>query len=454
MYQRVIYAGMVGCLFLALGLAQAPDSSGSGRGLTLPASRREQLIRILQGKRPDYRAAQELALAAGRDAEARKAVLAAYVKIARRPKGYQGPWWEPLPYMPFWLADGLAAAEDAVVPDLIGALQAEKPGSSPELCAGLLATIGRIGPKAKMAIPFLRAKLADPQADPGYTATIRVVLANLGDRSPENLAAIVADLNRKEAREAVLQALIFAHGGEWVTESMVRGTGRTLDGDDLSAIVALGLLAERFPSARNLLKELRKGHDLESCWGLALALASARLRLDGQGDELLSFCADGISGDCHGAWLVMTFGYNVFALMNETVAKHLVKLVNDPDVTVCKGALWVLRSAGPAARETVPELLKFVQGKADETCRAYAALVLADIADYSHLAALEAALEREKSAPVRKQLTGTIRGIKKLEFTLDRDLSEDTGETWRNWLLLARYRGMTSDPRAWELFAR
>jgi hypothetical protein len=319
----------------------------------------------------------------------------------------------------------------------------------------LVATVGRIGPPGKQAVPFLRKILERPRIPPQREAptevklAVWVALANLGDTSKDDLAEILAGLKSpvSELSRAATRALILVRPGDWVTKDMIGALAEALDPYPyaLEKAVALGVLGQRASAAGKRLEELQQEA------GFPFALAISRIEPRKREAELRRVCTSSEQiGGCK-AVLVMAAIYwcNAPCLLDGPAVQELVKLMDDPDPKVSEGAIWMLQLAGLGAREAVPDLLRFMRRKAEEGRRAYAAYALSRIADACHLPALKAALAREKSAAVRQELAWTLHWVETLQPTPGRTApTEFAGD----WLWVAGYRATVAWPSFWRTF--
>jgi len=375
--------------------------------------RREQLLKFLkEEKSRPSRVMQELALMAASDALARKGLVSVLVegeaKGARRSR-----FIENIPFVvPLCLVDGLAAAGPAAVPDYLEALKTPSAAQSRDLFIAFAASLGQIRPGSERTIRFLREKLADRTLEPECKAGLRVVLANLGDRSRQNLAAILADLKSEKLHTATAQVMVLVRAREWVNEAMIQALGES---GTLDAAVAVGILGEKAGSLSKLMEErfdaALAGSGKAVTYGLVLASIDPKQRPA----VLKRLCANQSRlGDCRHMWFFATAFSNAFELIGP-MGKDIVKLVEDRDPDVARAAMGLLSSAELSARDVAPDVIKFMRSKADDNRRADAAYTLHKIADFSHLALLEEALKQESSPKVRKNLGATIKMIRTFE---------------------------------------
>lgn len=384
-------------------VAQPAKPRGQAEVPTWQLERNKQLIQVIERDegnfRAAYRAAEELALY-GNVPEAGWKLLIEQITQGRTASQRNARYLY-----------ALAAAGPKALPDILKALP------SAGMRAYLLISIGRMGPAGKSAIPTLRRMLADPGVDASTKATVRVALASLGDRSEENLAAILTDIRDQRA----LWPLLYISSCGWINEAMIREVTAAFRkgvenrppelwlGLGWDAGV-LGTLGEKAASAAELLESAEKAAVV-----LVDALALARVDPKRQEAALRRL----LKRDS--LFPVYWFGGKYFwyleylyILVDGRMSECLVGFLADPDPKVAKDAAFCLEMAGLAAREAAPLALKFVQGKADEDRRAWAAWALGSIAEYRLLPELEATMKREQSEKVRRELGETIRYIRDL----------------------------------------
>jgi hypothetical protein len=385
-------------------MAAAPPTPAKAR--SAHARRREQLLRTLERAEgyPYARALDELAVK-GIDLAAWNSVKAQLVRLLEEARKKKVAFYLP----PFWL-DALAKPGKALIPIILKDLRAES--TSPEGFHLLLLALGRMGRAANEAMPVLRAKLAAARTPPRTKAQIRVVLANLGDRSMENLAAILTDLRRdSQTRMATLQIMALTNARDWVTDDIIN---ELAERPTPVAALTLGALGKRAASAAKLLAAFQQDHIANrSATQVVYGLALARVDPKQRDVALRRLCKNYFHTSDLG--LLILALYPPYVLVDAEISKHLAQLVRDKDSDVTRGALQLLADARLAAREAAPSVLTFVRGTADTKRRAGAARVLARIADYSLLPKLKGAADIEKSAEVRHALQATVKFIELLD---------------------------------------
>ncbi len=416
MYIKASWVMLVLLLLGGRGSSSRSSLNTPGFDREAQMQRRKQLIEVIElhegWSRASYRAGEELSLYGN----IREVEWKTLIELITKGKTASQRCTRYL--------DALASAGAPAVSDILNALPTA--GSARSY---LIVSLGRMGPAAKSAIPTLRQMLGDPKIDASTKATVRIALANLGDHSKENLAAILADLRNQDSRGGALWALLYIRPTEWVNEAIITElttSFKTWVESKPSAVLwqtdigggatALGVLGERAASAADLLETAQKtAVEVQSWTALPYTLVLARvdpkrqeaaLRRALRGDNPFQIW------DLKGGhfWMLEYF----HLLVDGRISECLVGLLGDPDPKVAMNAAFCLEMAGLASRVAAPQALKFLQGKAEEDRRAWAAYALRSIAEYRLLPKLEVALKREKSEKVRKELEGAITYIRNL----------------------------------------
>jgi len=411
---------VVGVWAYGVGLAHARAGQGLSKGQSMAAERHAQLVRALSGDSvvAFNRAVAELAATGQMDDVAWRATVNSVLKEidAIRKKRDSTASWRFMFLFSSSVVDGLGGG-GMKAKEMLNILRNK--ASTPEVFAGFLAALGRSGHGSKEAIAFLRQKLADPKTPRVTRIRIRVVLAKLGLKTSENDAAIVSALKQRddEDREIfvnVARMMVLVRPGEWVSEAMIKEMTESLDEDNTSAAVALGMLGTRARGALKKLKELNEhARDRRSGGQIAFTLALARIEPACRDAELRRLFKE-IPG-FFGHTIVVVYAENTFVLVDANLSKHIGEMVADRDARTHKEALFVLSSAGLGARAAVPAVLRFVGGDADEQRRADAARILKDIADYAQIGQIQAARRQQRSVPVREQLALSITFLRDLK---------------------------------------
>ncbi len=111
------------------------------------------------------------------------------------------------------------------------------------------------------------------------------------------------------------------------------------------------------------------------------------------------------------AWLVLS-QHIAPPLVDGHVSSELLKLLEDPDLEIAQHAAEALGYSGLAARDTVPRLLEMIGGTKDAARRVLIAEALDGVSDFTRLAQLEAALDKETDAGVKDTLSKTIERVR------------------------------------------
>ncbi len=390
------------------------------------AARREQLLALFKRDKPQSRVLQELVLVGGTaEPSARESLLSILAKrsgSSNRLHFYINVPIEIHPELvvvPYWLVDGFAAAGPAAIPDLLKSLETDAAQKSNDYFTLLATSLGRMGPEGKSAIPALRSQLANTDLPPARRTALRVILANLGEESPENQRAILADLQSTMLVRPAAQAMVLVRARNWVTQPMVDalcahlGEPAEKGSDDVA--VALGVLGERAAAAVEIVDRFIESELEKKDSGAVLhTLLLANIAPKQQERALRRLLESGPLGGCMiGGEVLMNAICNANVLVASLQAT-LVKFINDPNPSVSSRALAQIAMGELSIRGAVPELIRFLREKAPERRRADAACTLSSIATYSDLPNLEEALKLETSPKVTKNLGATIEYIRNL----------------------------------------
>jgi hypothetical protein len=324
--------------------------------------------------------------------------------------------------------DALAAAGPEAVPDILRAVRAVQPleiGSShpflSDKAIALLGSLGRMGKAAAPGLPALRKMLAQEGISKSSQAAIRMVMANLGDESPENLDAIARDLKSDDGIAAMMWMLVLIRPGPWVSKEMAREVCNQFNavpddevrrGEGLRFWAEmLGMLGERAsPAAERLEKERKAALKTDHFGNIVLgSFAVARIQPRRQ-EEVLRDLARRLQRGMDNPEALFFFRHTP-PFFDPAPSRTAGGLLNDPDAEVSEGAVLLLAAAGSEGRHAFAQVLEFVRGKADEDRRARAVTLLR-YADLSQLPVLEAAMREEKSEQVRRQLGRLIESVK------------------------------------------
>lgn len=312
----------------------------------------------------------------------------------------------------------LARAEQPPVSELMNAFRSGN--SSYENLEKLLVVLGRMGPNAKPAVPFLLEQFDKHREDPEIEGSIRVVLANIGYESNENLATILSDIrNRTDTGKAEVRMMALVGAEEWVNDEIIEELVKWLDLQDESeepafAAIALGSLGQRAkPAAANLKKlvEFVWQDEYYCTYRIIYGLSLAKIDPPKSGEALrgvLKYMGSEYFGN-HTDFAAMAM---VDSLIDTHIIKEIVKALDHRDPAVVGGATWMLLGIGLDAREYTPKVLKILKENPDEDLREVSARALGYMADPHDIPTLEAILKKEQSEFVRDEITDTIRIIR------------------------------------------
>lgn len=316
----------------------------------------------------------------------------------------------------------LARAEATVVEKIVSRYQGEKQGE--EKLKRLLYVLGRMGAKAKPAIPFLLKELEQSRADPVIEGYIRIVLANVGWDSNENFDVIHADIqNRTERGEAETSMMSWVGPQKWVSDYLAKEllgwfnqsfAARGAPPLDI-LLSALGIIDADAQNrlAAFLKTKCRKEPCDETCMWFGFSLAKsdptkARAVLR----PALRCVADAMPGDSFRAMNVLVG--DILVGSDQRMMKELIRMLDSREPRVIKGVLWVLLAIGYDTRQYAPDVLNILRANRDEEVREVAAQTLAFLADSRDVPELESIMKKEKSEFVRDEIVKAI-GVIRLE---------------------------------------
>jgi hypothetical protein len=213
------------------------------------------------------------------------------------------PPWSNWSTEPIDAAMALARVGPDVLPDVLAELKKwdgeDESGWSPLLC------IGRIGPDAVIATPHLLERLAAEETSKDMKSIIRVVLANVGYESEENLDAILTSIKGPGHDERTVLTMALTGSREWVTPEMILALAKRMEtgGTDPMAALALGVLKERaapaIPALERSLKASLNARDYTSAhmlYGFALAQVAPERRREALRSVFAKLGPKGIQG--------------------------------------------------------------------------------------------------------------------------------------------------------------
>jgi len=319
----------------------------------------------------------------------------------------------------------LARGDATVVEKIISRYQGENRGD--EKLKRLLYVFGRMGPKAKSAIPFLLKELEQNQENPAIEGCIRIVLANVGWDSNDNFDLIHTDIqNRTERGKAEIGMMSTGGPREWVSDDLAKALlawfnqSFTENRDEpILAIILLSALGKTDVDTKNRLATFlkteceKKACEDENCMWFGFSLAKsdptkARAPLR----PALRCVADAMPGDSF--WAMNVLVGDILVGTDQRMMKELVRMLDSREPRVAKGVLWVLLAIGYDARQYAPDVLNILRANRDEEVREVAAQTLAFLADSCNIPELESVMKKEKSEFVRDEIVKAI-GVIRLE---------------------------------------
>jgi hypothetical protein len=323
----------------------------------------------------------------------------------------------------FEVVKALAQTNASTVKRLISAYEKRK--SPPEKLERLLIVFGRMGPKAKPAVPFLLEQLQKNTGEPDVEGSIRVTLANVGYQSDEMVATILSDL-RSTAERATAQMLMMSLSGEnkWVNNQVVAELVKWVDGqrnlgewlqdhgmESSFAALALATCGEKgSPGAAPVAKATRYVWEEENYSTLRIIYGISLLKLNPSNlkealTNVLRYMGSKDFGN-HTDFSALAY---VRFLMRPDIIEATGAALSQKDRNVVRGAMWMLFSTGLDGRQYAPAVAKILREDPDEDSRELAARALAYMADPGDIPAFQTMLEKEQSEFVRDEIIETIR---------------------------------------------
>jgi HEAT repeat protein len=293
----------------------------------------------------------------------------------------------------------------------------------------LLLILGRIGPKGRSAVPFLLRQLQKEANNPDAVGIVRIVLANVGYESQDNLAKILSDIrNRTESGKSAVHTIARVGAGGWVNdeliaqlvERLVQGeTGEWLSahGDESAyAALALASLGQKAAGAVTDLEEL-----LQYVWeqehyatyrilyGFSLMKVQAA-----QSDKVLSDVLRYMGSEDFGNHTDYVALDMVRPLVTHELVSQIRGALNHDNPEIVRGAIGMLWIIGLDGQQYAQDLLKILRENPDKDLREAAAEALGRIASMADVPALRGIFAKEKSRFVRNEIAKAIR-IMRLE---------------------------------------
>jgi hypothetical protein len=315
----------------------------------------------------------------------------------------------------------LAMAEPAVVDKLVSRYQRDKSGE--EKLKRLLYVLGRMGPKAKPAIPFLLEELEKNRAEPVMEGCIRIVLANVGYESNENIATILRDIeNRTPRGKSELWMMAMAGPQNWVGDDLVQEllswfnqsyTAR----ETVPLSVSLATLGVIDTDTQKRLGAFLRGQcNKEGCdepaciyFGFCLAKSGVKPARKVLAPALRCLADDSPGFSLRGANVLVG---DVLIGSDQRMLTDLSRMLDSRHPKVVTGALWMLLAIGLDARQYTPRVFKILKANPDEEVREVAAQTLGFLAGVGDIPELEGIIKKEESEFVREEIVKAIRIIR------------------------------------------
>jgi len=322
----------------------------------------------------------------------------------------------------------LSRMEPTAIEQIINAYESHKSTEEKlkrlEKLKKLLYVLGRMGAKAKPAIPFLSKELEQNQADPVIEGCIRVVLANVGWDSSENFGVIHADIqNRTERGEAEIWMMSLSGPQKWVSDGLAKelpgwfNQSFTARNDEpvLAMVLSSSLGIIDADTQNRLAAFLKKECEKEGCdeycmwFGFSLAKSNP-IKARNALRPALRCVAYAMPGDSF--WFLNVMVGDILIGSDQRMMKELIGMLDSRDPKVVTGVLWVLLAIGYDAREYAPDVLKILKTNPDEDLREVAAQTLAFLAEPRDIPELESIIKKEESEFVRDEIVKAIRIIR------------------------------------------
>ena len=288
---------------------------------------------------------------------------------------------------------------------------------------------GRMGTKAKGSIPFLLEQLDKYKEDPEMEGYIRVVLANVGYKSGENLKTIDVDIRNKTTRgKAEVVQMSRCGAGEWVTDEVIQGLVNWIDVKDVNekmyaksdiylyGSLALASIGPKAQVAQSIMKKHLRYADMfcESCtlpimYEIALTKIAPQKADAEESLKKVMRCMDHRYNERWDHTTGLAVDESCY-LFDVNVMKFAGKcLEDDHDPILLCGALRILGWIGLDAKKYVPNVITILKKNSDEECRRIAAKSLGGMADPCDIQQLESAFQKEQSYGVKAEITESIR---------------------------------------------
>jgi len=318
----------------------------------------------------------------------------------------------------------------------------------------LLFILGRLGLKAKEAVPFLLEQLEKYKGDNETEGAIRIVLANAGFRSEDNLKVIMEDINNQNERaKAEIEMLAFTGSDEWFDESFIKEfnqwLAQSMDKYDkeetplpIDEISNLSMILGRLHSIdstvearmKNFIQTKCKTQDDEFLYDVGTCLSYMFLLAKSNNENSKVFLGPALRYMSYVSPSRQGIGKIVADYIigsDKELLREISAKLEDDDPEVVRGALWVFLYKGLEAKEykqDILELLNHIDRKIpvnvlnDPNCSriltTYADIkrttadALAFLAEPSDIHTLEDLLKNKIFEDVKEEIKNTIRILK------------------------------------------
>jgi hypothetical protein len=324
---------------------------------------------------------------------------------------------------------------------------------------------GRMQLKARAVAPYLLQQLPRYSADPNMEGHLRVVLANVGYPSDENLSIILSDLKHRTSRGcAEIVEMARCGAGAWVTDEIIAALIPWLEVKDVNeeeteidtyadVSLVLASLGTRAYSAEKYLKKhlnyeahgkklrqeeynsLKKndsksldslenrhaGYDANGPkdvdkvveWPVVIIynLALARIGPNEAPTALKNILSYWYHCPNKGHIAANALDSSKY-LFDANLIAVIGKYLDDPNTGVAATAAEILDQIGSDARRFKSNVLRTLKTSPHEKVREASAGALATLADPVDIPALQEALQQEKSENVQNQIKEAIRIIR------------------------------------------
>jgi HEAT repeat protein len=317
---------------------------------------------------------------------------------------------------------GMASCGPTQVDNLLVTIRKGEASEDEQLAC--LAALARMGSLAKRASPVLTDRLDDKKLAPRLRTALMITLESIGEGSSSIRKQIGQSLKENNCP---LEMLVWSGSVRWMTESMIedltervelpKGEKRSVAYDGLiGPTVVLGLLAEQSKMAtRKLEAILKQAVDDDDTFCVHVALCLSRIEPKKAESYIRSSLKKHCVYDNLGHAKIGFITEYCYLLVDQHTTDLLVKMLEDPDLQVSRGAAFLLIAAGSSARSGFAEVLKRFRNASSAEKRQEYEYILRNIGNDSHLPSLKGDAAKESNQEVRGGLNRIINAIEKLE---------------------------------------